>query len=156
LTKALKNLSRRIRLELAEIERVVRRVQAGWQEYQTSGDELFLDSVALNLHSVYNGLERLFQGIATTVDSHLPDGDSWHRALLEQMTMEIPKVRPAVIADSTFAGLDNYRRFRHVVRNIYSYQLDPEQLTPLVDNLGETFSQVQQELLTFVDWLEQF
>ena len=156
MTKALKKLSRRIRLELEEIERVVRRVQAGWKEYQAFGDELYLDSVALNLHSFYNGLERLLQGIATTVDSRLPDGESWHRALLEQMTMEVPKVRPAVIADSTFAGLDNFRRFRHVVRNIYSYQIDPEQLKPLVDNLRETFSEVQHELLTFADWLEQF
>ena len=156
MTKRLEKLSHRIVLELGDVARAVKRVQAAWQEYEISGDDLYLDSVALNLHSVYNGLERLFQGIATTLDNQLPSDDGWHKALLEQMASDVPEVRPAVISDSTFALLDNYCRFRHVVRNVYSYRLDPEQIKPLVENVGETFSQTQQELLALADWLKQF
>lgn len=156
MTTRLNKLSRRITLELVEVERVVGRVQAGWREYQNAGDELYLDSVALNLHSVYNGLERLFQGIATTVDNHLPGGNGWHKALLEQMVTDVSDVRPAVISESTFTSLDQYCRFRHVVRNVYSYRLDPDQIKPLVENLATAFAQTQQELLAFAGWLEQF
>ena len=156
MTSRLVKLSRRIQMELGDIERAVTRTQAGWQEYQTSGDDLYLDSVALNLHSFYNGVERLFEGIATTLDNHLPGGNSWHKALLEQMANEVANVRPAVISGSTLAKLDNYCRFRHVVRNIYSYRLDPQQLKPLVDEVAMTFAQTQQELTDFADWLAQF
>lgn len=75
----LTKLSNRIQLELVDIEQAVLRSQSGWQQYQNSGDDLYLDSVALNLHSFYNGLERLFEAIATTIDNHLPGGSNWHK-----------------------------------------------------------------------------
>lgn len=156
MTQRLTQLSRRIALELGEVDRVVNRVKAGWSEYQASGNDLYLDSVALNLHSAYNGMERLFQGIATTVDNQLPNGEGWHKALLAQMAAEVSAVRPAVISDVTLTALDDYCRFRHVVRNVYSYRLDPDQLKPLVDNLTATFEQTREELTAFAEWLAQF
>jgi hypothetical protein len=41
----------------------------------------------------------------------------WHLFLLEQMTKEVPGIRPAVISTETGTRLDEYRRFQHVVRN---------------------------------------
>jgi hypothetical protein len=43
-------LAARIRSELPEIERLVRRVNDGWQRVAQTGDDLYLDGVALNLH----------------------------------------------------------------------------------------------------------
>jgi hypothetical protein len=43
-----------------------------------SGDEFYLDSVALNLHSFYTALERVFELIATTIDQEKPQGENWH------------------------------------------------------------------------------
>ena len=51
--------------------------------------------------------------------------------------------------------LDEYRRFRHVVRNIYAFDIDPEKLMPLMDRLEECFRRSQRELLAFADCLEQ-
>ena len=46
----------------------------------------------------------------------------WHLLLLEQMTKEVPGIRPAVISTETGTRLDEYRRFRHVIRNrVHSY-----------------------------------
>ena len=156
MTSRLAKLSRRIQRELGDIEQAVSRAQVGWQAYQVSGDDLYLDSVALNLHSFYNGVERLFSGIATTLDNRLPEGHRWHKALLDQMASEVSDIRPAVISDSTLGLLDNYCRFRHVVRNIYSYRLDPDQLKGLVNEVEVAFTQTQQELVDFADWLAQF
>ena len=54
-------LAGRIRQDLAEIERVVdrieRAVQAGHRN--SAEQDLFLDSAALNLHDFYTGLERI-------------------------------------------------------------------------------------------------
>jgi hypothetical protein len=58
--EALVRLAQRIRDEMPELERLIHRAQVGWRHLQESGDDLYLDSIALNLHGFYGGLERLF------------------------------------------------------------------------------------------------
>jgi hypothetical protein len=41
------------------------------------------------------------------------------------MATEIPQVRPAVISEAIYKQLDDYRGFRHDVRNVYTYKFDP-------------------------------
>ena len=44
------------------------------------------------------------------------------------------------------AALDRYRRFRHVVRNVYAFDLDPEPVQQLTANLRAVFNQVSAAL----------
>jgi len=44
-----------------------------------------LGSVAMLLHSYYNGIETIFRQIAKKVDRSLPRNEFWHKALLDQM-----------------------------------------------------------------------
>lgn len=145
--------SRRIHDELSDIEKAIARAQTAWKQYQSSRDELYLDSVALSLHGFYSGIEGVLESIATNVDKHLPGGRSWHRKLLDQMASDVPTLRPAVISSSTSILLDEYRRFRHVVRNVYSYKIDPIRLQPLAEEVDDVFSQVSDELTAFARWL---
>lgn len=71
------------------------------------------------------------------------------------MTREIPGVRPAVISTKIGAKLDEYRRFRHVVRNVYTQNFDPVKLGKLVNSAPELFDQTKAELLAFTAFLEQ-
>lgn len=41
----------------------------------------------------------------------------------------------------------------YVVRNIYSYKLDADRLTPLAEGAMLAFTQVSQELTEFAQWL---
>lgn len=151
----LSRLANRIRNELGELERVIGRVQEGWKRAQQSSDDFYLDSVALNLHDFYGGLERLFELIATIVDGAKPQGANWHQVLLEQMASEIPPVRPAVISDDVCRALDEYRGFRHIVRNVYTFRFDPMKIGRLVERMPAVFAQVRAELLAFAGFLEQ-
>jgi hypothetical protein len=90
MNERLLSLRERIRDELADLERLVSRAVEAWRRAQQSGDDYYLDSVALNLHGLYAGLERLFELIATVVDNSVPQGMNWHQLLLEQMAGEIP------------------------------------------------------------------
>jgi hypothetical protein len=148
-------LAKRIREECVELDRIVDRVGEGWLRAQESHDDLYVDSVALNLHGFYNGLERLFELIATNIDGSLPEGANWHQVLLEQMAAEIPTKRPAVISDGMRDSLDEYRGFRHIVRNIYPFQFDAPKIQEIVARVPGVFSQVRAELLSFADFLEQ-
>jgi hypothetical protein len=118
-------LALRIQDDTEELERTVRRVERAWQAARRVeiDQDMYIDSAALNLHGFYSGLERLFQYIAEEMDGGPPRGEAWHRELLRQMTVEIAGVRPAVISAETAHGLDEYRRFRHVVRNVYAEHL---------------------------------
>jgi len=64
-------------------------------------------------------------------------------------------VRPAVISDETREALDEYRCFRHVVHNVYTFKFDPLKVQNLVEEAPGVFSQVRAELLAFADFLEQ-
>jgi hypothetical protein len=150
----LRRLAERIRDEVDELEHVVDRAQKGWHQAQTSGDDLYLDGVALNLHGFYAGLERLFQLIAVTIDGDMPQGANWHQLLLERMEVEVPTVRPAVISADSRNALDEYRGFRHVVRNVYTHRFDPAKMQVLVEHLPSALIEVRGELLAFAAYLD--
>lgn len=147
----------RIRQELSDLEQVVARAErAITAARQRSEDQdLYIDSAALNLHDFYAGLERIFQQIATTIDGNLPTSQDWHRKLLDRMQADLPDVRPPVLSAEAAEALDEFLRFRHVVRNIYAFQFDPERVARLVQLMPPAFHQVRTELLTFAEFLEQ-
>lgn len=149
-------LAQRIRDELEDVERSVQRSGRAWQaaDHAQSDQDMYLDSAALNLHSFYSGLERLFEFTAHQLDGGPPKGDAWHRELLLQMTMVVIGVRPAVISAETANRLDEFRRFRHVVRNVYAEYLEPERIGRLVDNLAGLWKQLKTELEAFAEFLE--
>jgi hypothetical protein len=144
-----------IRENLAELDRVVQRITEAWKRSTTTGDDYYLDSVALNLHGFYSGLERIFVLIAEVVDNYVPRGENWHQKLLQQMSLEVAGVRPAVISEGVYNRLNEYRGFRHVVRNIYTYRFDSIKIAKLVEAAPELFQEVKAEILAFVSFIEQ-
>jgi hypothetical protein len=146
---------KRIHRELADLERVLARAKRAWSHAPTSADpDMYADSVALNLQGLYTGLERVFEQIARQLDNRMPAGKSWHLELLRQMRTSVPAVRPAVIGDTSFACLDELRRFRHVVRNVYATNLNPKKLGDLMDGITRCWPLVRAELLAFADFLD--
>ena len=147
-------LAERIRSELWELNQVLARLYEAWQRASRSGDELYLDSVALNLHGFYSGIERIFEQLAERIDGNLPNGENWHQALLVQMTKGIVGIRPAVISQDTSQRLNEYRGFRHVVRNVYTFHFEAVKMEKLVVGAPYVFEQVQAELLAFARFLD--
>ena len=149
-------LAARIRDELEDLERSVRRAERAWQAAERAGadQDMFIDSAALNLHGFYAGVERLFEAAALQLDGSLPKGEAWHRDLLDQMTLDLPGLRPPVISQAVMQLLEEYRRFRHVVRNVYAESLDPLRVGELVERLAPLWMQLRKELLVFADFLD--
>lgn len=140
--------------ELNEIENLVKRAYMGWERAKNTNDDLYLDSVSLNLHAIYSGFEKIFELISKNIDKSMPSGESWHMELLKQMETEIQQVRPPVITKQTFDLLNEYRGFRHIVRNVYTYNISYKKLTPLIDDLQVTFDNVKTEIHQFIKLLE--
>ncbi len=148
-------LAERIRGEVPELQRVMSRAIAAWTRVETSPEEdAYLDAVALNLHGFYGGLERIFELIARHVDRQAPAGQAWHRDLLRRMAQDLPPIRPALISAEHAVVLDEFRRFRHLVRNVYTMNLTPDRIGPLILKLPPIWPGLQSELLAFADFLE--
>jgi hypothetical protein len=60
MNEQLRAIAQRIRAELPEMDRAIQRARRAFERASFSSDDLYLDSVALNLHSFYGGVERLF------------------------------------------------------------------------------------------------
>jgi hypothetical protein len=147
----------RIRQELADLEYVVERSERGMRASQNNAEDqdLYIDAVALNLHDFYTGCERIFQQIGSIVDGRIPGTQNWHRELLLQMQEDVADTRPPVLTEETTELLDEFLRFRHVVRNIYAFQFDPERIDRLVNMMRPALEYLQADLLIFSSFLQQ-
>ena len=144
----------RTRQELVALQEVTDRARGAWAEATGASDDYHIDATALNLHGFYAGLERLFVIVAERIDESMPSGANWHQELLQQMSAELPGVRPAVISRTLAADLERFRGFRHVVRNVYAYVLDPRRIGELMGDLPGTFGAARSQLADFADALE--
>ena len=75
--------------------------------------------------------------------------------LLRMMTLEVPKVRPRVLTPELGERLTELLRFRHVVRNIYGFELHEEKVAPLVQEIDKLWRELQVQIEEFVSYLEE-
>jgi len=153
-TGSLPALAGRINQVLMDIDRIVQRAELLSTKARSTGDEGYMDGVALNLHSFYTAVESIFEDIARTVDGALPEGANWHQELLLQMSADLAGLRPSVIQRTTRDCLDEYRAFRHLVRNVYTFNLRPKRLSDLVDGIRACFADVRKDLEEFKRFLQ--
>ncbi len=132
---------------------MINRTESLCEKARQTGDDGYWDGVALNLHGFYAGIEQNFADIAKSVEVSVPPGSDWHRDLLVQMTTDFPSTRPAVISQDTRRCLDEYRGFRYIVRNVYTFYLWPSRLQEFADGVKSCMSQLEDDLMKFIDFL---
>ncbi|MGQ9533074.1 MAG: ribonuclease toxin HepT-like protein [Desulfotomaculales bacterium] len=118
------------------------------------GDSFTLRAVGSILHDFYVAAEKVFEVVARELDEKVPGGGDWHRRLLEQMTLAIPGVRPALLTKQTGQQLDEFRAFRHVFRNVYGFNLVPERLLGLLLRLPDVARAFEAEVTAFLAAME--
>lgn len=92
--------------------------------------------------------------IALHCEQKIPEGKDWHRQLLEQMGRSVAQIRPALIPKSLMLDLDELRRFRHVVRSIYAFKLEPDLLLPIAQQLSQGYQQFEGDCTAFLKQLD--
>ncbi|GEA18359.1 hypothetical protein [Moorella sp. E306M] len=151
-------LEARIRKEVANLERLERelarynlfpRIQADSLGGFSLADEASLRIIGSILHDYYTAIEKIFRIIARDIDCSVPAGEQWHKELLDQMTLEVPGLRPALLAGKTARSLDELWAFRHVFRNIYGFSLDPAKIRQLLEGLPEVAGDFKKDLHLF-------
>lgn len=69
------------------------------------------------------------------------------------MVRGVPDVRPAFLSKELQPYLDELRRFRHVVRSIYAFKLDPALLLPLAEQVPDWYGRFHQGCQYFLNQL---
>lgn len=151
---ALRALAGRLRRGWEDVQRSAERALWLGEKARTSGEDGFWDGVALNLHAFYTAAERLFEDVARTMDESLPQGERWHLDLLTQMSAEVKGVRPPVLSEETREMLDAFRGLRHVVRNVYAFNLRAARLEELLADLPACLEYLRRDLFAFADFLD--
>ena len=117
--------------------------------------EIFKRVYASILEDFYMAIEKIFKAIASDIDNNIPDGNRWHKKLLRQMSIKIPEIRPAVIDKNLFHNLEEYLKFRHLIHNIYGFQLKYDRFDHLIEKMPEIIDQLEKQLNNFLSVLEQ-
>jgi hypothetical protein len=63
--------------------------------------------------------------------------------------------RPALLCEASIASLQELLRFRHLVRHLYAYELQPEPVERLRTLALALWPLVRGELNAFQGWLKQ-
>lgn len=107
------------------------------------------------LHVLYGLFENLFVQIAERFGNHIGDTTQWHTQLLKRMTLDVKEIRPPVISPEAYLALNELRSFRHLFRNAYLLQFDPDRLNLVLQESLKLKSIYETELNAFLDFLEQ-
>ena len=143
----------RIKNELATLDQVVQTARSQVQKGQATEDPDFYQAAALSLQNYYMGAERIFEEVAKQIDQSLPTGAKFPSALLQQMGLNIPQTRPALLSDQTCELINDYRAFRHVVIHRYGFELQPKRIGELVDQLVNCHANFSREVEDFCQFL---
>lgn len=145
-----------IKREIDNLDILIVKIEVVSKEAPESPDKrsIYDESLALKLHNFYTGCERIFQRIADDINGGVPTSFDWHKRLLYTMALEIEGIRPPVISKETAVGLEEFLAFRHVVRNIYGYELDPGRLKRLVEQIEPVYNDFKKDVASFVEFLK--
>lgn len=143
--------------ELENISRIMSIVEKRKKDIkkQSIDAEVYLDSIVHNIENFYMGIEEIFRRIAVFTDEGIPEGPRWHSILFKGMARDIPGVRPAVIKEETRVLLDEYRKFRHLVRNIYTFNIIPQKVMKLALGITKTFNALKRDIKKFLTIIEK-
>lgn len=149
----LKRTKAEITSELEHISKLMDEYRDFLEKHSSHMDLYLLRVKASFMADFYMGVEKIFRLIAEELNGGVPKGEGWHKKLLHTMTLEIKKVRPAVISEGLYQDLLKFLGFRHVVRQAYGFQLDEKKLVELEKIFEKTWKQFYREIKKFCHFL---
>lgn len=99
-------------------------------------------------------LETFFVRVSRTFENHL-EREKWHASLLDNMLLEIPGIRKAVISQEAYSLLRELMSFRHFKRYSFELEYDPDKMEFLEKKLKQLFPLIRDELTDYDSFLDE-
>lgn len=142
--------------ELDKLELIRKELMSVSEKFELDGELVpAYDRAAIGyfLHNFYNGCENIFHSIARFFENDLAP-DTWHADLLKRMKLSIPGFRPAVIDETLYVLLSDFRGFRHIYRHSYAFELNWERERAVAGQLEKTTKMLTQQIHAFLAQLD--
>jgi hypothetical protein len=118
-------------------------------------DSIRLESIAYQIHNLYNAIEDLMKIIATQFENNIGNSSQWHSILIQRMSQEIPEIRPALLSSETAYILNGIRGFRHFFRHAYGTNIEYIQLKINLDKALNILPLLESDLERFIQQLSR-
>jgi len=153
--EALARVDARVREEGARLAQVAAALREALDQFGPEPqDRMHVHWVGGLLHDFYTGLEKAFSEVSPELNGESLSSETWHRDLLHTMTLDLPGFRPRVIRAESEPRLLELLKFRHLYRNLYSFDLRWERIRALAAATLAMWIDVKQDLLAFADALD--
>jgi hypothetical protein len=119
----------------------------------TSEDALIL--IGYYISGIYSNFEDIFLKVARVFENKLEDPTQWHTELLNRMSLDVEEVRPALISKKSKVCLDELRKFRHMFRFSYAFELDWEKMLLVVRRWNQCSQQIFKDVENFLSQIDQ-
>ena len=130
------------------LENIVEKVSHNLSNFNLE-DEKTTVFLSYELHNFYSGMEDLFKEVAKIFENYVEDVQKFHMELLKRMKLSIEGVRPNLISETSFKFLNELRKFRHIFRHAYDYELDAKRVKELSQLLLDNFPLMKGDLSKF-------
>ncbi len=117
----------------------------------TAEEPIRLESVAYQIHNLYNAVEDLLKLVAAHFENQITDTAHWHTALLRRMTQEVKGIRPALLSEECYIILNSLRGFRHFFRHAYGVPIDYAQLKINLDKARGLNALLKKDIDNFLN-----
>jgi hypothetical protein len=150
----LRDLAGDIEIELSKLAQLEIKIQQVQNDIKAAPAYAgsFYESLALKFHSFYTGCERIFNLISIELNGGVSKSADWHKRMLSRMAVE-KEGRKAVITPQTAERLEDFLGFRHVIRNIYGFELKVDRIDALIEQYPAAWTGFETDIRAFVDWL---
>jgi hypothetical protein len=107
-------------------------------------------ALGLFLQSFYNGVENIIKFIMSEKYGKLPSSTKWHKELLDLCFIKNNDEKE-LFSNNLKNILDDYLRFRHFIRNTYSYKIKWELMEDLILNIDENWKNIRTEIVEYIE-----
>lgn len=131
------NYQQKIEAELEQVELTIAKLPSC---FLSELNYLELSGVGGMLHSFYNGVENILKQTFLAHDKDIPNDIQWHREMLRKA------LEYGFISEETLKQLTPFLTFRHLYRNAYALELNPDKMQVLADEIKSTFNKFKNEI----------
>ncbi|MBI1876991.1 MAG: hypothetical protein HYR94_01920 [Chloroflexi bacterium] len=153
--ETLRTLKAELIVDVEELAQLYRKYELMQQKLgQITPDEFDYVALAYTIVNLYNLIQSYFLRIAKVFENNL-DPSSWHKQLLQRMSLEIEGLRPAFMTAQDYPFFDKLRAFRHIFRHIYQRELDMVQLAELDQSIPAGITRFNELHLLYLSKLDE-